>query len=298
MISCATAPETAGALPAQTLAPVSIPALPPYAGDGVSFDRALSDIAAYYRENLPANTRIALVNFESDYPLLSEYIFEELSIYFESSRSFVLVDRRDLELIQWEMEYQFSGAVSDESAQSIWNQFGPQTLVYGKITALGGDYRLIVHATDVEPASGVAGAGTAGALYSGAGNPWRFTVQTDRSGGEYRYGDYMTLRIYAERDAYFKITHIDVNGNAQVICPRAPSFNLAEQCAIKEIVAKGSPEHFPADAESFFSHGGLSREMQSRFSHHIQIFRRMVRPRPAPVFPKTYVRKPVRTVLD
>jgi hypothetical protein len=62
---------------------------------------------------------------------------------------------------------------------------------------------------------------------------------------------------------------------------------------VKEIVAEGSPEHFPADAESFFSHGGLSQEMQRRFSHHIQIFRRMLRPRPARVFPKTYVQKPV-----
>jgi hypothetical protein len=39
---------------------------------------------------------------------------------------------------------------------------------------------------------------------------------------------------------------------------RATSFNLAEQCVIKEIVAEGGPEHFPADAESLFSHGGLS----------------------------------------
>jgi hypothetical protein len=67
---------------------------------------------------------------------------------------------------------------------------------------------------------------------------------------------------------------------------------------VKEIVAEGSPEHFPPDTESFFNHGGLSQEMQGRFSHHIQIFRRMVRPRPAPVFPKTYVQKPVQSVLD
>jgi hypothetical protein len=235
--SCATAPETGGSVPEQ--------ALPPYAGDGVTLDEALADIAAYYVENLPANTRIALVNFESGYPLLSEYIFEELSVHFENSRAFVLVDRQNLDLIQRELEYQLSGAVSDESAQSIGRQFGPQTLVYGKITALGGEYRLVVHTTDVEraltsirsaavipdrrfaallePPSGAGG--MAGVLYSGAGNPWRFTVRTDRSGGQYRDGDYMTLRVYAERDAWFKITHIDVNGNAQVIYPVSPRDN-------------------------------------------------------------------------
>jgi hypothetical protein len=167
----------------------------------------LWDIAAYYAESLPANARIALLGFESESRLLSDYIFEELWIQFEDSRSFVLVDRRNLELIQRELEHQASGMVNDESAHSIGNQFGPQTLVYGKITPLGGEYRLLVHATDVEkavtsirsaavipdrrlaapleaPQGGVAGPGMANALYSGAGNLWRFTVQTDMSGGE------------------------------------------------------------------------------------------------------------------
>ena len=213
---------------------------PDYTGDGVSLDEALLDIAAYYTENLPANAKIALLNFEAETRLLSDYIFEELWIHFEDRSSFVMVDRQDLELIQRELDYQASGEVSDESALSIGKQFGAQTLVYGKITRLGGEYRLVVHATDVERAvasirsavvaldrrlaslvetQSAAGAGMANALYSGAGNPWRFAAQTDRAGGDYRDGDYMTLQIYSERDAWFRITHIDVNGNAQVIYP-------------------------------------------------------------------------------
>jgi hypothetical protein len=54
-----------------------------------------------------------------------------------------------------------------------------------------------------------------------------------------------------------------------MIRPKATSFNLAEQCVVKEIVAEGDPEHFPPNAESFFNHSGLSQEMQCRFSHHI-----------------------------
>jgi hypothetical protein len=50
---------------------------------------------------------------------------------------------------------------------------------------------------------------------------------------------------------------------------------------VKEIVAEGGSEHFPLDAESFFGYSGLSQEVQSRFSHHIQIFRRVVCPGPA-----------------
>jgi hypothetical protein len=227
---------------------VSLGKAPVSSDGGVSLDTALSDIAAYYVENLPAHAKIALVNFDSDAPLLSDYIFEELWVRFEDSRSFVLVDRQNLELIQKELDYQYSGNVSDESAQSIGKQFGPQTLVYGKITPLGGEYRLVVHATDIEravtsirsavvipdqrfaalletPSGGASGAGMASVLYSGADNPWRFTVQTDRSDGDYHDGDYMTLRVYSERDVYFKITHIDVHGDAQVIYPVSPLDN-------------------------------------------------------------------------
>lgn len=35
---------------------------PAYAQDGLSLDEALADIAAYYVENLPLNTKIALLN--------------------------------------------------------------------------------------------------------------------------------------------------------------------------------------------------------------------------------------------
>jgi hypothetical protein len=217
-------------------------------GNGVTLDEAIADMASYYAATLPANAKIALTGIEAEARLLSDYIFEELWIHFEDRSSFALVDRKNIELIQKELDYQLSGAVSDESAQSVGKQFGPQTLVYGKITRLGGEYRLVVHATDVEkaltsirsaavlpdrrfaalletPSGGMAGAGMADALYSGADNPWRFTVQTDRSGGDYRDGEYMTLRIYSEHDAYFKITHIDVNGNAQVIYPVSPRDN-------------------------------------------------------------------------
>jgi len=215
---------------------------------GISLDMALSDIASYYVGNLPANTVIALINFNAEAQLLSDYIFEELWIHFEDSRSFVLVDRKNLELIQKEMDYQYSGLVSDESMQSIGHQFGAEILVYGNITSIGSEYRLVVRATDVEKAvtsirsatvkadrrftallenkaSGKAGESMANALYSGLDNPWRFTVQTDKASGDYHDGEYMTMRIYSDKDAWFKVTHIDVNGEAQVIYPVSPNDN-------------------------------------------------------------------------
>ncbi|MDR1901940.1 MAG: DUF4384 domain-containing protein [Treponema sp.] len=219
-----------------------------YSQDSVTLDAAIEQIASYFTERLPPRSSIALVNFDAETRTLSDYIFEELWIYFEDNSSLLLVDRQHLELINKELSYQASGEVSDDSAASIGNQFGPQTLMYGRLTRIGGEYRLTVYATDVEratssvravnikpdkrlaallekPAAGDAGVNMANVLYAGADNPFRFTVQTDKANGDYHDGDYMTMRIYSERDAYFKVTHIDVNGNIQVIYPTSSRDN-------------------------------------------------------------------------
>jgi len=107
---------------------IGIPKEPINTGSSASLDLALSDIAAYYVKNIPSSTKIALLNFEAETQLLSDYIFEELWISFEDSRSFILVDRKNLELIEKEMSYQYSGMVSDESMQSLGHQLGAQTL--------------------------------------------------------------------------------------------------------------------------------------------------------------------------
>jgi hypothetical protein len=55
--------------------------------------------------------------------------------------------------------------------------------------------------------------------YAGKNNKWAFTVTPDVLDGIYRDGDYMTMRVYSERDCYFRIIHIDVNGATQIIYP-------------------------------------------------------------------------------
>ena len=61
--------------------------------------------------------------------------------------------------------------------------------------------------------------------YAGKNNRWGFTVTADVLDGIYRDGDYMSMRVYSERDCYFRIIHVDVNGNTQVIYPVSPSDN-------------------------------------------------------------------------
>jgi len=216
--------------------------------DLLTLDMAIAKIASYFSSNLTPKSPIALIAFETENKTLSDYIFEEFWIYFEDNSSLILVDRQNLELISKEMNYQLSGMVSDDSAKLIGHQFGPQTLLYGKLIRLGSEYRLSVYATDVERATSSlraanikpdkriaslleksttenTGINMANVLYAGSDNPFQFTVQTDKSNGIYHDGDYMTMQIYSAQDTYFKVTHIDVNGKAQVIYPTSPRDN-------------------------------------------------------------------------
>jgi hypothetical protein len=61
--------------------------------------------------------------------------------------------------------------------------------------------------------------------YAGKNNKWAFTVTPDVLDGMYRDGDYMTMRLYSARDCYFRIIHVDVNGNTQVIYPVSAQDN-------------------------------------------------------------------------
>lgn len=125
------------------------------AGDAntVTLDEAIADIAAYFTGRLPASSHVAITGFEADTEDLSAYVAEELWNRFEQAGTFVMVDRQNLEKIREEMNYQMSGEVSDEAARSIGQQFGVQYIVYGRVSRIGGDYRISAYATDVEKAS-------------------------------------------------------------------------------------------------------------------------------------------------
>jgi hypothetical protein len=61
--------------------------------------------------------------------------------------------------------------------------------------------------------------------YAGRNNQWNFTATPNALDGMYYDGGSMSMQIYAERDCYFRIIHIDVNGNTQVIYPTSARDN-------------------------------------------------------------------------
>ena len=389
----------------------------------LTVDSAINEAASYFVRQLPAGAKVALIPFEAPTGRLSDYIFEELWSRFEDTRSFIMVDRKNLQRIETELNIQYSGRVDDNLMVSMSKQYGAEFIIHGQITRMdqesSTEYRMTVYATNVEKASSsqraytvhsesrlasllnapadeevnravsdlakaadekiviavgrisytgtqtvtgfsawlknsiIAGAQkqqdkfhvasdsesadfalasrgfTAEALnspvqavisgyyspldngaevtltltstagnrpvmasqrfaisasemtrrklsllpgkgsepitktefeakqkaidpYTGKDNRWEFTVSPDVLDGIYYDGDFMSMRIYSSRDCYFRITHVDVNGNTQVIYPIHAMDN--------NFIGSGETRRIP-DNTYFLLHAPFGEEM-------------------------------------
>jgi hypothetical protein len=115
-IGCAGAPSSA---------PGSATAVSRY-GD---LDRAIESAGQDIKINLKPESVIAVFSCYSPSERLSEYIIEELSACLVNTRTFSLVERKFLDEVRKELNFQLSGEVSDESAQSIGKMLGAQYVI-------------------------------------------------------------------------------------------------------------------------------------------------------------------------
>ncbi|MCL2802312.1 MAG: CsgG/HfaB family protein, partial [Treponema sp.] len=97
-------------------------------------DMAIRDASDYLNENLTAGSRIVILNIQSDYAALSDYIIDELISNAVNDRIFTVVDRAQLELIRQEQNFQWSGEVDDRTALEVGRFLGAQTIVSGAIS--------------------------------------------------------------------------------------------------------------------------------------------------------------------
>jgi hypothetical protein len=112
-------------------------------------DLAIRDASDYLNENIPARSKIVILNIQSDYVLLSDYIIDELIANAVNDRIFTVVDRAQLEQIRMELNFQMSGEVDDKSALEIGKFLGAQTIVSGAISEFGDRYRMRIRALNV-----------------------------------------------------------------------------------------------------------------------------------------------------
>jgi len=116
-------------------------------------DAAMRKISDYLNEKIPQRSKVVFLNVKSNWPDLSEYILSGLSENAVNDVVFSVVDRQQLDAIRAELNFQWSGEVSDASAQEIGKMLGAQTIVSGTVTTLGDEYRIQVRAIAVQTAA-------------------------------------------------------------------------------------------------------------------------------------------------
>ncbi|MDR2069857.1 MAG: penicillin-binding protein activator LpoB [Treponema sp.] len=118
-----------------------------------TLEEAIEREAAYIVDRSPANTVLAIVNIKSDSRVLSEYIMERIPDYLvRNNKKITFVDRSKLDLIQQEINFQYSGEVSDDTMVSIGNKIGAQIIVTGTISEVGDVYNFSIKLLDVKTA--------------------------------------------------------------------------------------------------------------------------------------------------
>jgi TolB-like protein len=118
-----------------------------------SLEEAIERESAYIVDRSPANAILAIVNIKSDSTHLSNYIMERIPDYvIRNNKKITFVDRSKLDLIQQEINFQYSGEVSDDTIVSIGNKIGAQIIVTGTISEAGDTYNFSIKLLDVRTA--------------------------------------------------------------------------------------------------------------------------------------------------
>jgi hypothetical protein len=113
---------------------------------------AVTNAALIFVDNLSKDSTIAVLSVYSSDGDISEYVIGELEYNLVNSGKFKIVDRRRLDQIRREQNFQLSGEVSDDSAVSIGNMLGATIVITGELTGTGSAQRLVLKALDVKTA--------------------------------------------------------------------------------------------------------------------------------------------------
>ncbi|MDR2517258.1 MAG: penicillin-binding protein activator LpoB [Spirochaetaceae bacterium] len=118
-----------------------------------TLDEAIRKEAAFIIDRARAGSILAIVNIKSDSARLSEYVMERLPDHLVGNRKGItLVDRSRLDLIQREIDFQYSGEVSDDKMVAIGMKTGAEIIIAGSIIEAGDAYHFSVKMLDVATA--------------------------------------------------------------------------------------------------------------------------------------------------
>jgi hypothetical protein len=103
-------------------------------------------------KDMPGQSRVALINISSSDAKDGEFVLDELTNLLVNSKQFSVVDRKSLDSIRTERNFQMTGEVDDNSAVDIGKLLGAEIVITGSITGTTTDKRLRIKALGVETA--------------------------------------------------------------------------------------------------------------------------------------------------
>jgi hypothetical protein len=121
-----------------------------------SLEAALYAAANVVLAGITPRTTLAVVNIASADIEAAEFVVDELAYIIVSSGNFRVVDRKSLDAIRSEQNFQTSGEVDDNSAVSIGKLLGANMVITGSISGSGSTRRLRLKVLDVMTAEIVA----------------------------------------------------------------------------------------------------------------------------------------------
>lgn len=115
------------------------------------YDTALSDLLNSLASFLGPNTTVAFVQMESDSDAFAERFISDVERGL-INRDCTVVDRKNIDAVIAEMEFQTSGLVDENQAVSIGNMSGAQMIITAKASNIVSSYHIDVKLIDVETA--------------------------------------------------------------------------------------------------------------------------------------------------
>ena len=123
--------------------------------DANELERIMGMVAEDLINKVPENSTIAFLSIAN--APNAEYMISELEYRFTSSNNKLrIVERRRLDAIRQEQNFQMSGYVDDNSAVSIGKFLGANIVVTGEVVNVNNKQRLILKAIDVQTAQIIA----------------------------------------------------------------------------------------------------------------------------------------------
>jgi hypothetical protein len=120
--------------------------------EAVALEEAVKRIGEKFIDNLPEKKKLAVLNISAAEEATASKIMDDLEFQLVESGKFVIVERKHLDTLRAEQNFQMSGEVSDESAISLGNMSGANIVITGALSGSPGARRLTIKALDVQSA--------------------------------------------------------------------------------------------------------------------------------------------------